>query len=211
MLHYDNLGVDKDASEKEIKKAFRKEASKHHPDKGGDADQFQKVQRAYMVLSDPKRRQRYTDSKGQDDQNTEADTTLAEAYSALGQVFSQALTQNLDNLGNVDLVDVVRHSIAVNRQNFKQQIGVQNDVKRKLDGASERLSNSSKDKDSVPVFENVIEETRRRAENNLVALERNLEVAGIMMELLGTYQYRKDQVEQMTWINVTGTGTTSTI
>ena len=47
MDHYETLGVSKDADQKDIKKAFRKLASKHHPDKGGDPEQFKTVQVAY--------------------------------------------------------------------------------------------------------------------------------------------------------------------
>jgi hypothetical protein len=45
------LDIPRDASEAEIKKAFRKLSIKHHPDKGGDKVLFQKIQRAYEVLS----------------------------------------------------------------------------------------------------------------------------------------------------------------
>ena len=44
MEHYQTLGVDKNASPDEIKKAYRKMASKHHPDKGGDTATFQKIE-----------------------------------------------------------------------------------------------------------------------------------------------------------------------
>ena len=59
MDHYQTLGVSPQADTKEIKKAFRKLASKHHPDKGGDADKFKELQQAYEVLSDPQKRQQY--------------------------------------------------------------------------------------------------------------------------------------------------------
>ncbi|MCC7570981.1 DnaJ domain-containing protein [Candidatus Micrarchaeota archaeon] len=57
--YYKILGVSKDASEKEIKKAYRKMAMKHHPDKGGDPEEFKKLSEAYAVLSDSKKRQMY--------------------------------------------------------------------------------------------------------------------------------------------------------
>jgi DnaJ family protein A protein 2 len=42
--YYKLLGVSKDADENEIKKAFRKLALKHHPDKGGDIEKFKEIQ-----------------------------------------------------------------------------------------------------------------------------------------------------------------------
>ena len=58
--YYQTLGVGRDASATEIKKAYRKLAHQHHPDKnGGEDKQFVEINEAYEVLSDPQKRQRY--------------------------------------------------------------------------------------------------------------------------------------------------------
>jgi DnaJ family protein A protein 2 len=62
---YKLLGVDKNASDNDIKKAFRKLAIKHHPDKGGDPETFKEITRAHEVLSDPDKRRMY-DQGGED-------------------------------------------------------------------------------------------------------------------------------------------------
>lgn len=62
--YYDTLGVDKKATQDDIKKAFRKLAQKHHPDKGGDEAKFKEITEAYSILSDEKRRREY-DNYGQ--------------------------------------------------------------------------------------------------------------------------------------------------
>lgn len=59
MTHYATLDVPESATPDEIKKAYRKLASKHHPDKGGDTAQFQKIEEAYRILSDPAQREQY--------------------------------------------------------------------------------------------------------------------------------------------------------
>jgi len=56
---YETLSVEKDADQKAIKKAYRKMAVKHHPDKGGDEHFFKEVNAAYEILSDPKQRKIY--------------------------------------------------------------------------------------------------------------------------------------------------------
>mmetsp|Transcript_21189 Transcript_21189/g.66551 ORF Transcript_21189/g.66551 Transcript_21189/m.66551 type:complete len:417 (-) Transcript_21189:70-1320(-) len=56
---YEILGVSKSASASEIKKAFRKLALKKHPDKGGDPEEFKKLQAAYEVLGDDEKRKKY--------------------------------------------------------------------------------------------------------------------------------------------------------
>ena len=62
--YYETLGVDKKATQDDIKKAFRKLAQKHHPDKGGDEAKFKEITEAYSTLSDEKRRKEY-DNYGQ--------------------------------------------------------------------------------------------------------------------------------------------------
>lgn len=58
--YYEILGVDKNASKNEIKKAFRKLAHKYHPDKkGGDEKKFKEINEAYQVLFDDKKRAQY--------------------------------------------------------------------------------------------------------------------------------------------------------
>lgn len=65
MDHYSTLGVPRDADQETIKRAFRKLAMQHHPDKGGDPNEFQKINEAYNVLSDPDRRYQYDNPPAQ--------------------------------------------------------------------------------------------------------------------------------------------------
>ena len=59
MNFYEILGVNNNSTPEQIKKAYRKLASQHHPDKGGDTKRFQEIQKAYDTLSDPAKRQEY--------------------------------------------------------------------------------------------------------------------------------------------------------
>lgn len=56
---YEALGLTRDATDTDIKKAYRKLAMKNHPDKGGDPEAFKVVQNAYDVLSDPQKKANY--------------------------------------------------------------------------------------------------------------------------------------------------------
>jgi len=57
--YYKILGVDRNASEDDIKKAFRRLAHEHHPDKGGDQQKFKDINEAYQVLGDKQKRAQY--------------------------------------------------------------------------------------------------------------------------------------------------------
>lgn len=56
---YELLDVEKNATEKEIKRAYKKAAMKHHPDRGGDEETFKKLEKAKDTLLDPDKRRIY--------------------------------------------------------------------------------------------------------------------------------------------------------
>jgi len=59
MDYYSILGVPKNASQDDIRKAYKKQSMKHHPDRGGDEAQFKKVNEAYQILGDAQKRAEY--------------------------------------------------------------------------------------------------------------------------------------------------------
>jgi curved DNA-binding protein len=65
MDYYSILGVNRNATPEEIKKAYRKLAMAHHPDRGGDHNKFAEINAAYDTLSDPAKRQQYDNPQPQ--------------------------------------------------------------------------------------------------------------------------------------------------
>lgn len=57
--HYSTLGISENATMDDIKKAYRKMAVTHHPDKGGNENKFKEINEAYDILGDPKKKEMY--------------------------------------------------------------------------------------------------------------------------------------------------------
>jgi molecular chaperone DnaJ len=102
--YYKILGVEKNASQDEIKKAFRKKAHQHHPDKsGGDEAKFKEANEAYQVLGDENKRSQY-DQFGSSFQNGQAGgASGAGGFGGWEDIFRQA-GQQTDGF-NVDFSD----------------------------------------------------------------------------------------------------------
>lgn len=109
---YDSLGVPKDAPPEAIRAAYRKKARQHHPDKGGKVAEFQNIQVAYDVLSDPERKARY-------DQTGETGTGPTLESQALSTLFTM-MTALMDspqvNVSTLPLVDQLRRMLNADMQ-----------------------------------------------------------------------------------------------
>ncbi|NBU82907.1 MAG: hypothetical protein EBS55_14805, partial [Flavobacteriaceae bacterium] len=60
---YDVLGVNENSTQDEIKKAYRKKAVEHHPDKGGSEEEFKKISEAYDIIGDENKRRDYDNQR----------------------------------------------------------------------------------------------------------------------------------------------------
>ena len=100
--YYKILGVDKGASQEDVKKAFRKLAHQYHPDKtGGDEEKFKEINEAYQVLGDANKRAKY-DQFGSAFESGQAGGGYQgfEGFRDF-QGFSEGFNINMDDLGDV--------------------------------------------------------------------------------------------------------------
>jgi molecular chaperone DnaJ len=112
--YYEVLGVGKNASADEIKKAFRRLAVQHHPDKeGGDEAKFKEVNEAYEVLKDQSKRQRY-------DQFGHAGVGGASSGGGGGNPFGEGFNGQNINFDFGDLGDIFGSFFGGNQQRSRQ-------------------------------------------------------------------------------------------
>lgn len=85
MDYYQTLGVPKNASPEELKKAYKKQSMQYHPDRpGGDEAKFKEINEAYSTLSDPQKRAAYDNPQTQFSFNSRNVNDFEDIFSAFG-------------------------------------------------------------------------------------------------------------------------------
>jgi DnaJ family protein A protein 2 len=93
--YYEVLGISKEASSDEIKKAYRKKALENHPDKGGKEEDFKKITEAYEILSNDETRGRF--DRGED---LKGNTSHFHQNFNPHDIFSQFMNMHMNGNGN---------------------------------------------------------------------------------------------------------------
>jgi len=183
--HYDTLGVEPTASPDEIKRAYRKRARETHPDHGGDTAEAAQVNGAYLVLSDPAKRERY-DQTGQDQAPRDE---LAQAMAVAGQFFDKALAEAGEMPTTKDLIAGARRMIEAER--LQGQMATQSlhaMVKR-----TKRVIKRVRHNGNGPNFiVDRLNETVRKTEWDIATNTERLATLAKAAELLGNYQFVMD-------------------
>ena len=182
MNHYDELDVDNNASTKEIKKAYKVKAFKHHPDKeGGDVDKFKAIQKAYNVLSDTEKRDHY-DRTGQDVPKKDDPEQIIMA------IFSQILESG-DYQGNI--IDRVKGHIQDGINKAEKDL-IQNEQKiKKLDKQKGRIITSREN-----AFEMIIASKIEELISAKEPIQRTIKGGAELLLLLDTYSDSKPEEQR---------------
>lgn len=131
MDYYERLGVSRNASEKEIKTAFRKLAAKHHPDKGGDHKVFTELNEAYQTLTDPEKKQMY-DQFGTTDPQQQGFRQQGFNAGNFEDMFSQMFGQGM---GGIDGEEIIFGPGGFQRRSRNRNHNVRTNLQISLDQA----------------------------------------------------------------------------
>lgn len=185
---YDILGIDKDASQDDVRKAYRKKAQENHPDKNpNDKDagkKFYQVKVAYEVLSDAKRRKKY-DNYGDTNEDIPQLRVLA-----IQEVCAMVL-QIVDQV-DINKTDVIKLAVA----NFKKNIEIHEDkiekskaniAKRRV--ALSRIKQKRKGKKSGDFIRNAIEKDILDYESGIESAKETITLAKAAIDVANEYEY----------------------
>jgi hypothetical protein len=200
MSLYDDLGVRADASEAEIKAAHREGARRHHPDLGGDREDFDPVQRAYDVLSDPESRRRY-DRTGAYDQ-APPPSEEQEALSLLQAVLTELIGGAAD-LSRIDLIGAVLAALGVRLKAVLTRSVAADAAIARIGEARGRLSRSEEVAGDplAALFDHQI----REAEAVKLRVQRSVQVHSAAMDLIRGYAYRTEEGDAVVTYSHTAT------
>jgi curved DNA-binding protein CbpA len=159
---YDDLGVPKDATAAEIKRAHRQRVRNLHPDAGGDREQFDRVQQAYAVLIDATKRERYDRvGDGEDYENQRLDHVAQ----IIQKAFDEAVAASMHSLERVDVVASMRSNISKERTANRQQMSQVMQLKSSLQTCIARLRHNGAGADIIHhVLAGRLKETERQIE-----------------------------------------------
>ncbi len=178
---YDVLGIDVDATDTEVKEAFRKKAHVHHPDKGGEPDAFANILEAYRVLGDPKQRKQYDESGYTGEKLDDNEVSME----VMHQLFISLLSQiDIEKYHiPMKLLDIVLASI----NGFTKSRSATKDRIVLLDNISKRLTYNGKD---IDVLQTVIKAETLKLENSITFLDYQLKIYKLIIEKIGLYTYQ---------------------
>jgi len=183
--HYETLGVSKDATQAEIKKAYRRKTRENHPDVNDTtSDDMAAINVAYEVLSDAERRKNY-DETGRD--NVAPYMQMAKAT-----VVQKTLhwLQTQDEKG--DLITFLTNDLNNDMNNVLENKKRGEAIIAKLKNALSRVIYEGDEKD---IITEALENQIKHIENQLSSVEGDITKINIALKIVHSYKYRTDMIQ----------------
>jgi DnaJ-class molecular chaperone len=172
-----------------IEKASKAAVKKTHPDAGGSAEDFHKVQRAMTVLRDPLKRDKYDRTGNADDQ---PENDESQALSMLSQQLAAAVGSDFDPRFK-DVVQAIRQNISQGIAGHQAQKASIHKTLKRLEQFKTRLRR----KDDKPnSLSRVLEGQEREQNHTLGLLDQAIRVSELALTMAADYVYTVDQQPQ---------------
>ena len=188
---YEVLGVDRDATEEEIKMAGKRAAKQAHPDAGGSAEEFQSTRRALAVLTNPKRRKQFDRTGKVDDvipDNREA-AAMGIIASALSAATNEYLLRGFDPKYDPRTSNLISRIAA----NLSSQVATGGqtvrDGKRHRDFLRDLAKRFRRKDEGFDFIGRQIADEIRTVEDKIRAVEESIDHHKLALELLRKYDF----------------------
>lgn len=186
---YKALNIPPDATDDEIKDAYKSLAKKHHPDAGGDKDTFSKINNAYMILKDPEKRS-YYDKHG--DEKPSGDPKFNKAM----EIFVGMINETVENYGDQIIYKnflpemtkaVTKNLTALNKE--RERIFRDQKHFKKLLEIFEKKMKHKKEKSKIDLFQYVMNERIRATQMNIQDLDDQEEIFNIVLDWITDFDF----------------------
>jgi len=185
---YDTLGVNENATAKEIKDAFKEKAKENHPDRGGNEEKMKEYNHAYAVLINPDKRKRYDETGSDSPENS----FEARFLGLVNTMFISIVDANpLEKVKTKDLIRELKTKINNTKKEIKNML---TGVDRKISIYEEALKRISTKGDSSiqKVLTNQIEQQKQHQ----VQMKQEIEFLDNCLVCAEDYTYSFDEEPQ---------------
>lgn len=186
MSLYEELGVSKGASQNDIKRAYRKRSQECHPDHGGNPEEFKALARAYKVLSDDDRRERYDRGEDPDDITSSPRTEEQQAQEIIAEMLAEMVAKDVD-MRHRDLVDLMRKNLGKGISTFTKQAKAHREKSSRCREAIQRLSGGQEE--SCPIRGSLNAQVSG-LDHAATQAEEQVRIGQHALQLLAAYSYR---------------------
>lgn len=198
---YETLGVPKDTTVPEARKAYRRRAKKTHPDAGGSAEAFAQASRAMAIIEDPERRRRYDQTGAAEDEPVQSEwhaalSNIVPAISAAVMAWARD-GGALDIEGRDVFADLIRKAIAERHSQLAEI-----EVSKRFSAKMRKLAKRTKRKDgAASQIARAFEGEAARVEARVADMNRSLEAIDKTLELLRAHVFDAEKPKSRTEVN----------
>lgn len=189
---YSILGVLPTATADEIKAAYRKLAKRHHPDAGGNGEEFAAIAQAYDILSDAERRAHY-DETGE--AQPPQDTIRMRAVGMISELLGQVMTQDAD-IFTLDVMGFLKGAVGAQISQVEQQLAPLERARDRIPKMAGRFTRKG-EAEEENLFEMILRSHTDRIERAIKPHADRLEVARMARALLADYDFAQDIPEMI--------------
>lgn len=184
---YEILKVARNASNEDIKKAYRKRAAETHSDVGGSDEEFRAVKEAYDVLSDEEKRSKYDETGTVDKESFTTDRD--KAHQVITSLLLNAVEQGVD-IDTTDLFTMIGNKILKDKEVMFKTAG---ELKRKGEKCV-KMAERIKRKDKVEnFFSEVLMNASQQAYTQSQLAKDEMKKFDLILEMLAEYKYNTDE------------------